>query len=181
MDDETGQPTDSVILSRVADGDVSAMRALYLRHSQALQRFVASRLHDKFEVADVVHNTMLEIWRSAGRFEGRSNVRSWIFSIARFKAIDYIRKQSRTELAEPDEDIPDETPDPEAVIAASQDAARVRDCVEKLGGHQRAAVHMAFFEDMTYAEIAEVEDVPQGTIKTRIFHAKKLLMRCLTG
>ena len=181
MHDAAGQPTDIEILARVAQGDVAAMRTLYLRHSEALQRFVASRLRDKFEVADVVHNTMLEVWRSAGRFEGRSNVRSWMFSIARFKTIDHIRKQSRTELAAPDEDLPDETPDAEAVIAASQDAARVRDCVDKLAGHQRVAVHMAFFEDMTYAEIAEIEDVPQGTIKTRIFHAKKLLMRCLSG
>ena len=181
MDDETGQPRDEEILARVANGDVTAMRTLYLRHSEALQRFVASRLRDKFEVADVVHNTMLEVWRSAGRFEGRSNVRSWIFSIARFKTIDHIRKQSRTELAEPDEGVADETPDAETVIAASQDAARVRDCVEKLAERQRVAVHLAFYEDMTYTEIAEVEKVPQGTIKTRIFHAKKLLMRCLSG
>lgn len=167
------------LLASVAGGDVASMKTLYQRHAEAVHRFVQTRLRDHFEVADIVHNTMLDVWRSAGRFQGRSSVRSWILSIARNKTVDLIRKQSRTELAEPDENIPDDTPDPEAVLAAAQDATRVRDCVEKLPAQQKSAVHLAFFEEMTYGEIAEIANVPEGTIKTRIYHAKKLLMRCL--
>lgn len=171
---------DRQLLTMIAAGDKTAMRALYLRHSEAVQRFIQTRVRDHFEVSDILHNTMLDVWRSAARFEGRANARSWILSIARNKAVDHIRKQSRTQLGEPDETIPDDTPDPEAVLAASQDAVRLRKCVSELGDHMRAAIHLAFFEDMTYPEIAKAENVPEGTIKTRIFHAKKLLMRCLS-
>ncbi|MEM7743304.1 MAG: sigma-70 family RNA polymerase sigma factor [Pseudomonadota bacterium] len=171
---------DARLVARVAQGDMIAMKTLYQRHSEAVLRFVRSRLRDQFEASDVVHNTMLDVWRGAGRFEGRSSVRSWILSIARYKTVDHVRKQSRVELGEADEEIPDDSPNPEAVLAVAQDAARVRACVEELPAHQRSAVHLAFFEEMTYGEIAAVSDVPEGTIKTRIYHAKKLLMRCLS-
>ncbi|MEM7642854.1 MAG: sigma-70 family RNA polymerase sigma factor [Pseudomonadota bacterium] len=178
IDDEAD---DQTLLARVAGGDMTAMRTLYERHSEAAHRFVQTRLHDHFEVADIVHNTMLDVWRSAGRFQGRSSVRSWILSIARNKTVDHIRKASRTDLAEPDDTLPDDGPDPESVVAAAQDAVRVQACIAKLGAAMRTAIHLAFFEDLTYGEIAQVENVPEGTIKTRIFHAKKLLMRCLSG
>ncbi|MEM8850291.1 MAG: sigma-70 family RNA polymerase sigma factor [Pseudomonadota bacterium] len=178
IDDEAD---DRSLLARVAQGDMSAMRLLYERHAEAAHRFVQTRLRDHFEVADVVHNTMLDVWRSAGRFQGQSSARSWILSIARNKAVDHIRKASRTDLSEPDDALPDDSPDAEAVIAAAQEADRVRACIAKLGEAMRTAIHLAFFEDLTYAEIAQVENVPEGTIKTRIFHAKKLLMRCLSG
>lgn len=177
VDEETA---DDALLARVADGDRSAMRVLYLRHAQSAQRFVQSRLRDQFEVSDVVQSAMLEVWRTAGRFQGRSSVRSWILSIARNKMIDHIRKDARTELSEPDDTVPDDAPTAEVVIANAQDAARVRACVDELNAQQRAAIHLAFFEDLSYGEIAEIENVPDGTIKTRVFHAKKLLLRCLS-
>lgn len=177
---EIHEDDDERLLARINRGDMSAMKTLYERHSMVVHRFVQTRLRDHFEVADVVHNTMLDIWRNAGKFQGRSSVRSWILTIARNKSVDLIRKVARTDLSAPDETIPDDGPDAVAVIAAAQDADRVRDCVAKLGAHQRTAVHLAFYEELTYAEIAVVEKVPEGTIKTRIYHAKKLLMRCLS-
>lgn len=172
---------DALLLTRIAGGDVTAMRALYLAHAEAVQRFVHTRVRDEFEVADVTHETMLSVWRAASSFERRSTVRSWILSLARNKATDFLRKQTRVTLAEPDETVPDDEPDVETVIAASEDAKRVRACVDKLPERQRSIVHLAFFEDLSYSEISDVEAVPEGTVKTRIFHAKKLLLRCLSG
>lgn len=168
------------VLARVAAGDMAAMREIYMEHADAVQRFVRTRLRDEFEVADIVHETMLSVWRGAAGFEQRATVRSWILSLARNKVIDHLRKQARVSLTEPDETTPAEDPDAEAVIAAAQDARRVRACVEKLSDRQRAVVHLAFFEDLSYPEIAAIENSPEGTVKTRIFHAKKLLMRCLS-
>lgn len=171
---------DKELLSQVAGGDMVAMKAVYEGHADAVQRFILTRLRDHFEVADIVHNTMLEVWRSAERFEGRSSARSWILSIARNKTVDHIRKQSRVDLGNDDTEVPDDSPTAEAVLSATQDAQRVRACVDELPDHHRSAVHLAFFEDMTYGDIAKVQDAPEGTIKTRIYHAKKLLMRCLS-
>ncbi len=131
--------------------------------------------------ADVMQEVFLEVWRAAGRFEGRSAARTWLFGIARNKAVDRLRRGRREVAAEPDAEIADDAPDPEAVVAAASDAARVRDCVARLGDAHRAAIQLAFYRDLAYADIAEIEGVPVGTVKTRILHAKRLLMRCLAG
>lgn len=172
---------DETLLVRVAEGDITAMGQLYRRHAQTVQRFIHTRIRDHSEVADVLHNTMLDAWRNADRFQGRSSVKSWMLAIARNKATDHIRKQGRVQLAEPDETAPDDSPPAEDVIAAAQNARKVRECVAKLGGHMRSAIHLAFFQELSYPEVAQIEGVPEGTIKTRIYHAKKLLMRCISG
>lgn len=171
---------DNVLLQRVAGGDMEAMREIYMSHSEPVQRFARRIIHDDSAVADIVQETMLIVWRKAAKFERRSSVRSWILAIARNKAIDLIRKDARTTLSEPDKDIPDDAPDPEAVIAATQESERVRHCIAELSDRHRLVVHLAFFEELSYPDIAQIEGIAEGTVKTRIFHAKKLLMRCLS-
>ncbi|MEM8552282.1 MAG: sigma-70 family RNA polymerase sigma factor [Pseudomonadota bacterium] len=171
---------DRVLIRDVAEGDKTAMRAVYEAHAAAVHRFVSVRLRDQFEAADIVHETMLCVWRDAARFKGHGSVRSWILALARHKVIDHLRKHSRTEICEPDERVPADDPHADDVIAAAQDARRVRACVAKLPAAQRAVVHLAFFEDLSYAEISAIEGIPEGTVKTRIFHAKKCLLRNLS-
>lgn len=72
-------------MPRIAAGDKLAMQELYETHSGNLTNFVKNWLYDPTPVADLVHETMMEVWRNAGRFEGRSSLKSWIFSIARNK------------------------------------------------------------------------------------------------
>lgn len=171
---------DKVLLHAISKGDKDAMKVLYERHSTSTRRFLLLKMRDSTEVEDVVHNTMIAVFDNAGKFEGRSSVRAWIFSIARNKATDHIRKTARMDLVAPDETVPDDTPDVVALIVAAKNAQLLRDCLDKLPDHQRTAVYLAFFEELPYREIAEIEQVPKGTIKTRIHHAKKSLMWYLT-
>ncbi len=170
---------DQALIRRITAGDRQAMRSFYERYSGPLQKFVALRLADSFEAADIVQEAMLEVWRNADRFEGRSSVKSWLFNIARNKAVDRIRQKSRAPLGDPDMEAPDEAPDPLAVTQALQEAAQLKACMAELRAEHRAVLHLAFFQDLAYAEIAEIEGCPVGTVKTRIHHAKKLLMHCL--
>jgi len=174
------QQSDVELLERISNGDRTALKLIYDQYSQPISHFVRSWLSDPFDASDIMQETMLEVWRSAGKFAGRSSVKTWIYSIARNKAIDRNRKASRQINQEADVELPDDTPDPEAVTGAFQDAARVRECIKRLSPDHQSAIHLAFFEDLTYNEIAELENCPVGTIKTRIMHAKKLLMRCLS-
>jgi len=171
---------DRALLSQVARGDKGAMKQLYERHHASLLLFIGSRLRDPAEAFDVAQDTFLDVWRSASRYEHRSSVKTWIFSIARNKTIDRFRRQGREVPLDEDFDPPDLTPNPQAVAEAASDATQVRACIEKLSAAHARVVRLAFYEDLGYAEIAEIEQVPEGTIKTRIFHAKKLLMQCLT-
>lgn len=175
----TAPADDLALLRRLGAGDRTAMKALYEAHSDALHRFLASRLGDAFEAADVAQETFLEIWRRPSGFEGRSSFRTWLFGVARNKAIDRIRKSRRTFVAEPDDRAADDAPNPEDVAVAASDAARVRACIAKLSDAHRSAIHLAFYGEFRYEQIAEIEKAPVGTIKTRILHAKRLLMHCL--
>lgn len=170
----------SDLMPRIAGGDKQALAALYRALERPVFRFIRSRLNDPFESADILHDVFIEVWRSAGRFEGRSKVQTWIMGIAYRKVIDAHRKRGRMDVSDDIPDIADDT-DTEACIAASEEAEQVRHCLEGLKPDHRSAISLAFYDDMTYGEIAQVTGVPEGTVKTRVFHAKKLLMRCLEG
>jgi RNA polymerase sigma-70 factor (ECF subfamily) len=169
------------LLRRIAQGDETAIADFYRLYESRIYRFVLSRLNDSFEAADILNEVMLEVWRGAGRFEGRSKVSTWVFGIARNKTIDRLRRKNPGKTVELEPDIAeDESPGPFDILSAAEDADHVRHCVEQLSESHREVVHLAFFEDLTYREIAIVANCPEGTVKTRMYHAKKALQRCLS-
>jgi len=167
-------------MGRVKRADKSALRELYDRHAAGLTAFVAQTINDPVEAADVVHETFISVWEKADGFREDLSLKSWLYTIGRNKGVDQFRKSSKTVLREPDPTLPDNDPDPEQVALVCDDQARVRACVEKLSPSHRRSVVLAFFEGLAYRDIAEIEGVNEGTVKSRIFHAKKLLMHCLT-
>lgn len=167
------------LLKRVAKKDKAAFAALYREMEKPLFRFVQVKLNDPFQSSDILHEVFLEVWKNAGRFEGRSTAKSWMFGIAYRKVMDVFRKTSKVDLRDEMPEQEDDAPAGEACLLASEEADHVRHCLNELKPQQRGAVEMAFFEDMSYREIAEAMEVPEGTVKTRVFHAKQLLMRCL--
>jgi len=172
--------TDEQLMTRVKAADPLALRVLYDRHAAGLTAFVGQTLGDRVEGADIVHETFIAVWERAASFRDNLSLRAWLYTIGRNKAIDHLRKSRREVLREADPELPDMDPDPEQVAMVSEDKARVRDCLEKLSSTHRNVVSLAFFEGLTYREIAAIEGVNEGTIKSRVFHAKKLLMHCLS-
>ncbi|MDP5220068.1 sigma-70 family RNA polymerase sigma factor [Ruegeria sp. 2205SS24-7] len=170
---------DTELIERVGAGDKRAMHAFYMRHNDAVYSFAVSRCGNAELASDCVHDTMLDVWRSASRFAGRSSVKTWLFSIARNKLVDALRRRGKLSFVDEMPDIEDTEPNPEAAAIAAAEKARLHHCINGLSGAQQSAIRLAFLEDLTYPEVAEVEDVPVGTIKTRIHHAKQALMRCL--
>ncbi|MEO8530248.1 MAG: sigma-70 family RNA polymerase sigma factor [Deltaproteobacteria bacterium] len=169
------------LLARIATGDKAAFTALYRMLERPVFRFISSKLNDPHQSADILHDVFMDIWRLAGKFEGRSSVKTWVLGIAYRKTMDHFRKHSRVSVTDDLPELADETPDAATCLVASQEASHVRDCLATLSVDQRMAIELAFYEDMTYGQIAEAAQVPEGTIKTRVFHAKKLLMHCLSG
>jgi RNA polymerase sigma-70 factor (ECF subfamily) len=137
-------------------------------------------LNDPFRSADIVHEVFLEVWRNAGRFRKKSSVRTWVFSIAYRKVVDIFRREGRLSYQEDLPEQVDESPDAASALIAAQSAEAVRDCLARLKPEHRLAVELAFYEDMSHRDIAAVTGVPEGTVKSRVFHAKQLLMRCLS-
>lgn len=171
------------LLRRIAMGEEAAMATFYGAFESSVYRFILSRLNDPFEAADILNEVMLEVWRGAGRFQGRSAIKSWLFGIARHKTIDRLRSRQRNAARageEPSEDIADENAaDPAEAIAATENAEFVRHCLDKVSAAHREVLHLTFFEDLTYGEIAAIVGCPEGTVKTRMFHAKRAMQHCL--
>ena len=176
MDDNPHQ-----LIRQIAEGDTQALAALYRAYERPVYRFIVSRLNDPHEAADILHDVFMDIWRGAASFEGRSQVRTWIFGIAYRKVIDTHRKRARVTVTDDVPEPADAAEGAEAGYAARQEAEHLRFCVDALKDDHRVAITLAFYEDMTVAEIAEVAGVPEGTIKSRLHHARKLLLHCLSG
>lgn len=170
---------DAELLVRVSRGDKDAMRLLYEEYADSLYKFARSMMRDPHEASDVMHEAMMAAWRGAGSYDGRASVKSWLFGITRNKVVDRARKGSRTVYTDTEAEVEDETPSPLAQVLAKSDGDQIRDCVSRLKDAHRRAIHLSFFEDMTYQEIADAEGCPVGTVKTRVMHAKKLLLHCM--
>ncbi|UTA48949.1 sigma-70 family RNA polymerase sigma factor [Simiduia sp. 21SJ11W-1] len=175
--------SDELLLAAIVKGDQQAMERFYRRHAGALSAFLQRTLHNPADIAEVINTVMLEVWHKGASFQGEARVRTWLFSMARFKAIDALRAKRRHEDQEDislHEDLSCDC-DLFAAASASQDAASVRTCVDALKAKLKEVVWLAFFEEMPYTEIAEVMQIPTGTVKTRMMQAKNLLMRCLAN
>jgi RNA polymerase sigma-70 factor, ECF subfamily len=183
MSARVAEPTDATeLLAAIAAGSEPDFARFYDVYHSRVYAFVLRHLGDPAEASDVLNEVMLEVWRSAARFEGRSQALTWVLGIAHHKALDALRRRGRAPTEELDESLPDEdAPNPPELLAAAQNAELLRVCLEKLSPDQRLVVHLAFFEDLPYPEVARIIDCPLGTVKTRIFHAKRFLKRCLSG
>lgn len=177
------QDTDERLLLAMAGGDMEAMTAFYRRHETRLYRYLLSKLNDSFAAADLLNEVMLEVWRSAARFAGRAKVTTWMFGIAHNKVLSFWRKQGRREFTELDDNLPDEAPsaDLEQALSAVKDGEVLRTCMQALSPAHREVLHLVFFEELDYSEIGSILKVPEGTVKSRVYHAKILLKKQLAN
>lgn len=179
MNDRPTPDALAALLLRMAAGDRRAMADLYAALQKPLYHFVQSRLNDPFLSQDILHDVFVDVWRGAAGFEGRSSVRSWVYGIAWRKVIDVQRANRRLTFSDDLPEQEDASPSALSVMGAAQDALNLRGCMAKLKDDQRVAIELAFYQDLGYREISEVLGVPEGTVKTRVFHAKRLLQHCL--
>ncbi|HKK07219.1 MAG TPA: sigma-70 family RNA polymerase sigma factor [Gammaproteobacteria bacterium] len=170
------------LLSRIAAGNEAALTRFYRDYHGRVYAFALRRLGNPTDAAEVVNEVMMEVWRHAHRYEGRAKVQTWLLGICHHKVIDLMRRRGRHAGEALEEDLPDpqETSAVDA-LAGAQDAQMVRRCLDELSDAHRQVVHLAFFEELSYSEIATIVACPEGTVKTRMFHAKQKLKHCLAG
>ncbi len=181
----TDQEQQSIdLLQQIAKGQQKALETFYQLYEPRVYRYALSRLNDSFEAADTLNEVMMEVWKYAERFEGRSKVSTWLLGITHHKVYDRLRKRKKTNLEDDIDDFTNQLTDDnsihmEQVIAGADDADMIKSCMNKLSSPQREVIHLAFYEDMHYQEIAKISDCPEGTVKTRVFHAKQSLKKCI--
>jgi RNA polymerase sigma-70 factor (ECF subfamily) len=175
-----GAANDKVLIAAIAAGDDDAMRILFNRHQVGIFRFAIRLVGDAALAEDVVSETFIEVWRQAGRFEGRSEVGTWIMSIARFKALSARRRRRDAGLDEKmAETIAGQACTPEEAVLETDQGAQLRNCLTKLTAAHREIVDLVYYHDKSIEEVAEIIQVPKNTVKTRMFYAHKRLARLL--
>lgn len=159
------------LVAAVARGDQDAYAELYDQLSALVYGVCRRVLRDPSEAEEVAQEVLLEIWRSASRFDpGRGGVRSWAVTVAHSRAVDRVRSSERRKAREAAVALPE----PPAVDVVSEAAIsafevrRVRRAVAGLSDTQRESVRLAFYGGHTHREVAVLLDVPLGTVKTRI-------------
>jgi RNA polymerase sigma-70 factor (ECF subfamily) len=173
------------LMTRIAQGDEVAMDFFYRGLSRVVFAFALRHTDNAADAQEVLVDTMLQVWQKAAEFEGRSAVRTWVLGIARFKALDRLRLRQRHQHEDVDEAVEFLVGETDVaafeMIAQRQRAEHLEDCLQGLSDVQRASLHLVFHEELTLAQVAQVQDVAEGTVKTRVFHARQKLRRCLEG
>jgi RNA polymerase sigma-70 factor (ECF subfamily) len=172
--------TDESLIQSIASGDRRAMQVLFARHNVRVYRFVMRLVGDAALAEDLVSEVFLEVWRKAGRFEGRSQVSTWLLAIARYKAISQLRNRSVDQLDEQAaETIEDPSDNPEELMAKRDRGAVMRKCLTELSPAHREIIDLVYYHEKSMEEVARIMQVPEGTVRTRMFYARKRLAELL--
>ncbi|APB33325.1 RNA polymerase, sigma-24 subunit, ECF subfamily [Gloeomargarita lithophora Alchichica-D10] len=166
MDDET-------LLERIAIQDQSALNALYDRYSQVIYSLIYRIVGVKEEAEEIILDVFLQVWRTAHCYNPhQAQVNSWLFMIARSRALDRLRRQSRqqrTTLMLQQTQMPlDLSSPPEAYILGEETHQNLQNALAQLPPEQRQAVELAYYYGLSHTQIAVRLGVPPGTIKSRI-------------
>jgi RNA polymerase sigma-70 factor (ECF subfamily) len=170
------------LLARVARKDEAALADLYRQLNRSIYAFSLRRLGDPVAADEIVVETMYEVWRHGDRFAGQSRVTTWVLGIARHKILDRLRQRGQhpvETLGEEAEAVPDGSPDSYVHLAEHQQAAQIARCMDALPEEQRECLHLVFYQDLSLAEVAEIQACPANTVKTRLFHARRKMRGCL--
>jgi RNA polymerase sigma-70 factor, ECF subfamily len=172
--------SDEVLIGRIAGGDRLAMQVLFARHHVRVYRFVLRLVRNEASAEDLISEVFLDVWRQAAKFEGRSAVSTWILSMARFKALSTLRRRTEEELDdETAGTIEDTDDDPETALAKKDKGAALRQCLERLSAEHREIVDLVYYHEKSVAEVSSIVGIPEATVKTRMFYARKKLSELL--
>ena len=194
---------DAELIRDVADGSEEAVALLYDRHAGALYRLALSVNRDSGVAEDVVQETFLALWNRAELYDpALGSGAAWLFSIARNRAIDHLRRATRRVPAAPFSMLVADAPDhaaatewlvasgevlaigapdplPDAALASTETLADVSRAIATLDGHEREAILLAYRDGLSQSEIAARLGWPLGTVKTRSRRALRRLREAL--
>jgi RNA polymerase sigma-70 factor (ECF subfamily) len=164
---------DEELMRLVRDGDARGFEALYDRHGGAAFSLAYRMVGNRAMAEDISQEAFLSIWRSRLRYEpARGSVRTWVLGIVHHRAIDALRRnlvhERRRASAEGIEERHEAVERTEVEVARREEARSIREALETLPGDQVKVIELAYFGGFTHTQIAEMLDMPIGTVKGRM-------------
>ncbi|MEV5317431.1 ECF RNA polymerase sigma factor SigK [Streptomyces sp. NPDC052687] len=171
------------LLTRVADGDKDAFAEVYDAFSPTVMGLARRILRDAAQAEEVTQDVMVEIWRTADRYRPeRGTAKAWVLTLAHRRAVDRVRAAHASSereqragrlLAERAFDQVAET------VQEHDEQRRIYRCLAALARLQRVPLVLAFYQGMTYLEVAAALSTPEGTVKSRMRAGLRQLRACL--
>lgn len=169
-------------LEEVAGGDRRALRRVYDATSAKLFGICLRIVRDRQVAEDVLQEVYVKVWHRAGRFDAtRASPITWLSVLARNSAIDWSRSVDRRREVDDDglEAMADDGVPADLALEQQQEMATVHRCLDALEGPAKSAIRAAFFDGLTYVQLAEAQDVPLGTMKSWIRRGLERMRKCI--
>lgn len=182
--------SDAELITRVLDGDTGAYRPLVERYQNRIHAMVFGMVRDGEEARDITQNAFIKAYQSLSTFRIESSFYTWLYRIAMNLAIDSVRKHKRRKTSSFDEAVAARDEDggilevhheesPQRALQRKQLQQRIFTALDELSDDQREVVLLREVEGLSYKEIAEAMDIPEGTVMSRLFYARKKLQQLL--
>ncbi len=182
---------DRDLLARVAEGDVESFGVLVERHERRLFSLCERMLQDREEARDAAQEVFLKAFRKAGSYRPRGKVYTWLYRIAVNHCLNLLRRRKLAQFlsfgeigggdveddARPEYEPEDAAPDAEQRLEARRRWRATRELIDRLPAGQRAVLVLAKFEGLSYRRIAEVLEITEGAVESRLFRAMQRLKK----
>lgn len=178
-------PQEEKIIRRVLSGDVNAFELLVTAYEGQLYRMAYGMLHSREDAGDAVQESFLKAYLSLGSFRKESRFSVWLYRITANCCLDLLRARSkRSECALSDSEgeaieLPDGRPEPEQQLLQKEESAALHRAIAELPAEYRTALLLREGSALSYAEIAAALGIEEGTVKSRIYRARRRLAAVL--
>lgn len=169
------------LMERIRARDMGAFEELYRGYYDRLSRFLLKRIHRPHLVDEVLNDTLMVVWNRPDSFKGDSKLSTWIFAIAYRKSMKALRSHQDPIEDEGAEARASPDPSPEDGFGRTRNRTLLLQAMAELSPEHRQVLELTYFGEIGYQEISEIMSCPVGTVKTRMFHARRQLRRRLAG
>ena len=177
------------IIKKAAAGSADAFEQLLLKYQAPIYNLCLRMTGNPEDAADMTQEAFLKAWRSLSSFQFESSFSTWLYRLTTNTCLDYLRSLKRRPqcslTVEDDEgeeqvlDVTDEAPTPEEALLSAEDHSQLVHALSQLEASQRQIITLRVVNDLSYAEIAEILDVKEGTVKSRLARARDNLRKKL--
>lgn len=167
------------LIRLIAAGDESALHELYARCGQRLFAFALQLTGDTAIAEDVVQDTLVVVWQSAGKFRGDARLITWLLGIVHHISMKTLRHRSQPITPVMESELTDPGLSPEESARMTERTQAVRRAFQTLSPQHRAVLELVFYQDLSLEETARVCRCPLGTVKSRLSFARKHLRAAL--
>lgn len=191
-DKQLSREEDAAMVKAVLGGDSTAYRGLVEKYQSRVYSMVYGMIRNREDARDLTQEAFVKAFNNLKSFRLEASFYTWLYRIAMNVTIDHTRKRKRREVAGFEEDIANRDADggideihhqdsPSKALERKQLYKKIMDCLEKLPADQKQVILLRELEGLSYREISEVMGIPEGTVMSRLFYARKKMQKLLAG